>query len=128
MGCARGMTQIAAYEAAGFEPNKGNAWTKYHQMKDRIDELQQEMFSKLIVDKRYIMGELFNTYQSAKEMRDNSNRNRSLHLMGLELGMFAERKDIRLGTKFEGWSQEKLIEHVQGLAQQLAIEDKSEDD
>jgi|SoimicMinimDraft_4_1059732.scaffolds.fasta_scaffold153769_1 hypothetical protein len=86
------------------------------------------MFSKLIVDKRYVMTELLSTYLAAKGMQDNSNRNRSLHLMGLELGMFAERKDVRIGTKFEGWSQEKLIEHAQTLAQQLAIEDKSEDD
>jgi hypothetical protein len=35
---------------------------------------------------------------------------------------------IDFGRSREGWSQEKLIEHVQGLAQQLAIEDKSEDD
>ena len=65
------------------------------------------MFSKLIVDKRYVMTELLSTYLAAKGMQDNSNRNRSLHLMGLELGMFAERKDVRIGTKFEGWSQEK---------------------
>ena len=40
--------------------------------------------------------------------------------------MFVERKDVRIGTRFEGWTPEKLVEHVQQLAQRLAIEDKSE--
>jgi hypothetical protein len=59
-------------------------------------------------------------------MRDNSNRIRSLHLMGLAIGMFVERRDVRVGTRFEGWDRARLIEHAQVLAQQLAIEDRSE--
>ena len=34
--------------------------------------------------------------------------------------------DVRVGTRFEGWDRARLIEHAQVLAQQLAIEDKSE--
>jgi hypothetical protein len=34
-------------------------------------------------------------------MGDNSNRNRSLHLMGQELGMFVDRHDVRLGTNID---------------------------
>jgi hypothetical protein len=37
-----------------------------------------------------------------------------------------ERRDVRVGTKFEGWDRAKLIEHAKHLAQQLAIEDKSQ--
>jgi hypothetical protein len=46
--------------------------------------------------------------------------------MGQELGMFVQRQDIRVGTKYEGWDRAKLIEHAQTLIQQLAIEDRGE--
>jgi hypothetical protein len=40
--------------------------------------------------------------------------------------MFVLRQDVRIGTEFEGWDRRRLIEHAQVLAEQLAIEDRSE--
>ena len=125
MGCAKGMTQLEAYEAAGFEPHKGHAHRKYWEMKPRIDEIQSQMISQLIVDKNYVMSELLGTYLHAKNNGDTTNRRLCLNLIGLESGMFTERKDLRIGTGFEGWDRAKLIEHAQTLIQQLAIEDRT---
>jgi hypothetical protein len=43
LGCAQGMTQVDAYEAAGFEPDRSAACRKCHQMRERIDELQKDV-------------------------------------------------------------------------------------
>jgi hypothetical protein len=128
LGCAGGMTQIAAYEAAGFEPHKGHAHRKYWEMKPRIDEIQSQMISQLIVDKNYVMSELLGTYLHAKNNGDTTNRRLCLNLIGLEFGMFTERKDVNISGKYEGWDRPKIIEHLRHVGEQLAIEDRSEKD
>jgi hypothetical protein len=126
IGCAKGMTQLEAYETAGFEPNRSAAHRKYWEMKDRIDEIQSQMLSQLIVDKNYVMAELLSTYVYAKTVHDITNRRLCLNLIGLEFGMFTERKDVNISGKYEGWDRPKIIEHLQHVAEQLAIEDRSE--
>ena len=103
-----------------------HAHRKYWEMKPRIDEIQAEMISQLIVDKSYVMSELLGTYLHAKNNGDTTNRRLCLNLIGLEFGMFSERKDITINSKYEGWDRPKIIEHLQHVAEQLAIEDRGE--
>ena len=51
-----------------------------------------------------------------------------LNLIGLEFGMFTERKDVNITGKYDGWGRPKVIEHLRHVAEQLAIEDQSEED
>ena len=57
---AKGMTQDAAYQAAGFKPHRGNASTlrAKQNIQDRVAELTERAASKVVVTVESLAGEL----------------------------------------------------------------------
>ena len=100
---AKGASQGAAYRQAGYEgvPNRKTPVRIANRadVKARVQELLTHVSMITKVDKAEIMSELKKTYDRATNTEDWSACNRSLELMGRELGMFVERHEVDVQVK-----------------------------
>lgn len=95
---ASGMTADAAYEEAGYKPNRGNASTlKANQsILDRVAEFQEAGAKSVAIDKAWVLKQLQENHTDAKEAGQYSASNKALELIGVEIGMFVKRQIVGL--------------------------------
>jgi len=145
---AIGHSRADAYVGAGYQAGtpkarKENGIRMFmrQDIKARVTEIQEKLSSDVLaraeVDRQYVMDELKRNHEkcSAPEevldrggsptgmMRFNaSGSNKSLELMGKELGMFADRLILdNLDEKLEGMSGNELRDFVRSAASEVGL-------
>jgi Terminase small subunit len=88
-----GSRNAASVRAAGLMKNA--------KVKARIDELQQQLTKKasqaVALDRAWVLDRLKQNADLALDEKDRSAANRALELLGKEIGMFVERKQLQIG-------------------------------
>lgn len=101
---ASGKTATAAYVAAGYKPNDGNAATlKGNQrISARIAHLQSLAASRVVTDRAWVLEKLRANAEAAMEDGDHGPANRALELLGKEIaGMFVDHRRVILELEQE---------------------------
>jgi phage terminase small subunit len=135
---AMGQTIDAAYSGAGYSANSGNAsrLNGNERVIARVDELMalvQKMRSRslhaVVLDRQWVVQQLIEVVFTAKaqEKPDLAGANKALHLLGLELGMFVERKETGKPGEFDGLTIADKRARILSIASQLGLRRVSED-
>jgi phage terminase small subunit len=116
---ARGNTTDDAYAEAGFSPNRGNAarLKANESISIRVAELQEKAEKRFYLTKQYVIDALIENAEKALGRRPvrlgNANEigkfedvyvyeaaaaNAAIKMAGVEVGLFVDRKDVRLVT------------------------------
>jgi 16S rRNA C1402 (ribose-2'-O) methylase RsmI len=100
-GLAKGQTQQEAFEATGMAGKRAHAsrTANLPEVKRRVQELLTDASMMTKIDKAWVMSELQKTYERATESEDYSACNKSLELLGKELGMFVDRHEVDVQLK-----------------------------
>lgn len=143
---AAGKSASAAYEEAGYVPNRRNASVlKTNQdIINRVKELQEKRQERFVLSKQYVLDSLIENAEIAlgrkpiKVGLKGAERevyvykgdvaNAAIKLAGLEVGMFTERKDFRITTELDNLSDLELVATLAREAQTLLLEDHSGDE
>ena len=98
-GLAQGKSADEAYTDAGYTPNRKNAsrLKTYEGVQRRVKELQERVARGVVLDRQWVLDKLIENATAALVEKDRGVANRSLELLGKELGMFVDRKEIRSG-------------------------------
>jgi hypothetical protein len=83
-GVVKGLTADAAYAAAGYKPDRGNAarLTANDSVRARVEELMTEAARETVLSARWCIDELAKNHARAVAKGDLSNSNRALELIG----------------------------------------------
>lgn len=116
LGVSRGEQQIDAYLGAGYSKISAmkNAATlaKRPEVAARIEELKKMRAEvatiKVVANKAWVMQQLTEVAIAAKADKQYAPCNRALELIGKEIGMFVERRDIQIDA-YMGLSDKELI-------------------
>ena len=138
---AAGKSASLAYEEAGYAPNRGNASVlKANQnIIDRVLELQGQQQERLILSRQSVVDALLENAEKAlgrkpvkigKEATEiyvyrGDVANRALQMLGSELAMFTERKELKLVADFDKYSDTELVQLLAQEAQMLLLSDRS---
>ncbi len=123
-GLSKGWTAGDAYEKAGYKRNDGNAsrLKGNEKIKARVAEIQGLSIEMFVIDRKWILDELVDTYKCAKAAEQNSAANQSLKLLGMEIAnMFVERKEIGPAGAFDRMTKQELAEYIEREAAQLGL-------
>lgn len=93
---AKGRSLDAAYVEAGYAENNGNACrlNGNEKVRRRVEELQSKKAERVVYDRAKVLSRLEENDQTAREIGNLFASNRSLELIGKELGMFKEQREI----------------------------------
>ena len=107
-GMSIGKTADQAYTDAGYQPNRKNAsrLKANEDIKARVRELQERIAKSVSLSREWVLEQLIDNAIQAKTREDGSVANRALELLGKELGMFIDRKEIRTGPLDEATPDE----------------------
>lgn len=118
---ADGKSQIEAYAAAGYARNRGNAATlkRRESISRRVNELLAERermardateraTAELALTKADVMRLLLQRHDAASAAGQHSAAIRALELLGKQLGMFIDRKEMRVIRSLSDLSEEEL--------------------
>lgn len=122
---AAGKSADEAYEEAGFKANRGNASTlKANQnVQDRVAELLARVTDGVVLTRQWVIEKLIenaNRAMQAEVVKDEEGNpvgeyqyagsvaNRALELLGKELSMFVERKEVGQPGDFEKMGLDEL--------------------
>lgn len=111
---AKGKTADEAYQLAGYQENRFNASrlkTNEH-IKARVAELQARATEGVVLTKQWVLERLIENAERAMQRQsveteggeiveyryEGSVANRALELLGKEVGMFIDRKEVRTGA------------------------------
>jgi hypothetical protein len=106
---AKGKSQVEAYELAGFKNGQKNAHRlgsdegilrRVAEIQSERAEIERQATEKaaeaLSIDKQWVMARLIDNATRAAASEDYSPSNKALELLGKELGMFIDRKNVNL--------------------------------
>jgi hypothetical protein len=135
---ARGETIERAFREAGYSANSGNAsrLNGKDSVADRVGELKaliQDMRShsthRTVLNDEWVTEQLIGVVMAAKaqEKPDLAGANKALHLLGLQLGMFVERKETGKPGEFDGLSIADKRERIMSIASRLGLRPVGED-
>lgn len=129
---AGGMAINAAYCAAGYTGNTGNA-SRLHGKPEIIERVRQLKNVAQNIRNRSSLGVALTTgwvteqligvviEAKAQGKPDLAGANKALHLLGLELGMFVERKETGIPGQFQGLSMASKRDRLINIAKQLGL-------
>jgi predicted Fe-S protein YdhL (DUF1289 family) len=123
-GLLEGKSAIAAYEDAGFRPDRGNA-TRLHaspQVQARLAELQSEVAGQTKLTVEGLLAELEQARAKATDLRQLSASVRAIEAKAKISGLLVQRMEIGGPGSFDGYDQDSPADLVRWLADQ-AIED-----
>jgi hypothetical protein len=137
-GLAGGMTGDAAYAEAGYAPNRKNAarLKANEVIQVRMRELQDKAEKRFFLTKQFVLEAAIDNLEKARGHRpvkvgpkddpkevylyEGAVVNATLRLLGNELGMFADRKDVRLVTnEYDKMTDAELAQRLTQGAQLL---------
>jgi phage terminase small subunit len=131
-GIARGETIEAAYREAGYSPNSGNASrlngkdsivARVAELKALVQNMRSLSLHNNVLSKEWVIEQLIGVVIDAKtqDKLDSAGANKALHLLGLQLGMFVERKETGKPGEFDGMTIASKRERVLQIARQLGL-------
>lgn len=132
-GLANGKSIDAAYREAGYRPNSGNASRlngnerliiRVAELKELVQKMRSLSSHSSVLTKEWVVEQLIGVVVDAKtqDKPDSAGANRALHLLGLQLGMFVERKETGKPGDFDGLDVASKRERVLEIARQLGLD------
>lgn len=122
----KGSSNIQAYKDAGFIRNDANAsrLAKNDKVVARLTELHSRSVQSINLTKEWVMEQLMGIVVTCRsyEKIDSAGANKALNLIGLELGMFVERKEVGKPGEFDGLTISSKRERMFELAKQLGLD------
>lgn len=134
---AKGKTADEAYKIAGYKPDRGNAarLTAKDNIKARVAELLGRVAEGVVISRQWVLERLVENANRAMQaeavMRDGvetgeyryegSVANRALELVGKELGMFVDRKEVGRPGEFESMDADQLREYIRHETEELGL-------
>lgn len=119
---AKGKSQFEAHGIAGFRPHRGNAslLAQDKSILERVAEIQAEQArmsaaatekatERLSIDKEWVLARLIENATSAAASEDFAPSNRALELLGKEMGMFIDRKQLDIDGELRGFTDAQLV-------------------
>jgi phage terminase small subunit len=142
-GLAQGKTANAAYIDAGYRPNRHNAsrLKTNETIVARVAELQTRRRDRFVLTRQHLIERLLENIENAlgrkpvnvgKEGAEifvyrGDVANNAIRLAGLEIGMFNQRKELKLVADFDKYSDAELVQLLAQEAQTLLLSDQSGD-
>jgi len=135
-GLARGEPVGMAHTNAGYSPNAGNASrmnrderikTRVAELKALIEDFRLRSLQNVVLSREWVIEQLIGVVIQAKAEADFAGANKALHLLGLHLGMFVERKETGKPGDFDGLTIADKRERLLGIATQLGLGFTSEE-
>lgn len=132
-GVARGMTVDTAYAEAGYLPNRGNSsrlnrnsrvMARVTELRALSDRMRERTINAGVLTKAWVIEELIGNVLAAKaqEKIDSAGANKALHLLGLQLGMFVERKETGKPGEFDGMTIADKRARIAGIVKELGLD------
>lgn len=122
----QGKSSIQAYEDAGFVRNDNNASRLRNNEKviARLTELHSRTVTSVNISQEWVIERLVEVVRicMSYEKIDSAGANKALHLIGLNHGMFVERKEVGKPGEFDGLTISSKRERMLGLAKQLGLD------
>jgi phage terminase small subunit len=119
---ASGKSQFEAHGIAGFKAHRGNAslLAQDKSIVERVAEIQAEHVEvaakatekaaeALSIDRQWVMARLIENASRAAASEDFAPSNRALELLGKEMGMFIDRKQLDIDGELRGLTDAQLI-------------------
>ena len=127
---ARGVPASRAYVEAGYKANDGNACRltgnkriveRVAGLKALVQDLRNRSFQRIVLTEAWVIEQLIGVVVTAKakDPADSAGANKALHLLGLHLGMFVERKEVGKPGELDGLTIADKRERVLGLMAQI---------
>ncbi len=138
---AKGMGQAKAYADAGYKPNDGAASRLAGSVKiiNRVAELRSRMITKVTLTKHYVIEATLENAEKALGRRpvkvsrrigdkyeeadvfvyEGQIANAALKMLGNEIGIFHDKKDVRIVNEYDKLSDVELAAELEGAAQRL---------
>lgn len=119
---AKGKSATEAYGLAGYKPNQQNASRLMLNdvVKARVAELSAKVAERAIeraaLTKEWVIEKLRANLERAERSDQGSVANRTLELLGKEVGMFIERREVGAPGEFADISDEKLNDEIARLS------------
>jgi hypothetical protein len=145
-GLATGMPQCEAYAEAGYNrPSDGSAsrLAKKAQVSSRVAELNSRKASRIVLTRNYILEAAIENAEKALGRRpvkisrkvgdkyeqtevylyEGQVANAALKMLGSELNMFVDRKDVRIVNEFDKLTDQELADELSRAARLLLESD-----
>lgn len=139
---AKGSYATDAYETAGFKRHDGNSSTLANRpdIEARVEEIRvkvaEKVANKVAINKAYVLTRLVENLDRAMQAEeiqgkdggtgefkyDGSVANRALELIGKELGMFVDRKELGGPGDFAAMGDGELLEKIKDRAALLGLD------
>jgi phage terminase small subunit len=131
-GLARDQTCRVAYIEAGYKDNYKNAnRLKLHdgvkarvvELKNLVQNMRAQVSHDIVLTKAWVIEQLIGVVLDARaqEKPDSAGANKALNLLGLELGMYVERKEVGKPGEFDGLTIADKRERLLGMAADLGL-------
>jgi phage terminase small subunit len=135
---AAGKSATEAMADAGYaDPRNSTRLTKNDEIRARVDELLDRAAANVQVSREWVLERLVENANRAMQVEEikkpdgtgtgeykyeGNVANRALELVGKELGMFVDRKEVGKPGEFDGLTVEQKRERVVGIAKQLGVD------
>jgi phage terminase small subunit len=132
-GLARGKTVDVAYVEAGYSENRGNGSrlnrnvgviARVIELKALVERMRERTINADMLAEAWVIEQLIDNVFRAKaqEKPDLAGANKALHLLGLQLGMFVERKETGKPGEFDGLTLAEKRARIMGIAMELGLD------
>jgi phage terminase small subunit len=127
---ARGLPASRAYVEAGYKANDGNACRltgnkriveRVAGLKALVQNMRNLSTHHVVLNEAWVVEQLIGVVIDAttQDRLDSAGANKALHLLGLHLGMFVERKEQGKPGDFDGLTIESKRERVLSIMAQI---------
>jgi phage terminase small subunit len=135
---ARGMAVEAAFVEAGYARNSGNASrlngkesivARVVELKQLAQDMRNLSNHRVVLTEEWVIEQLIGVVIDAKarDKLDSAGANKALHLLGLQLGMFVERKETGKPGEFDDLTIAAKRERLLRIAREYGFGFISED-
>lgn len=132
-GLARGKMVDVAYVEAGYSANRGNGSRlnrnagvieRVIELTALVEKMRERTINAGMLTRAWVIEQLIGVVLNARsqEKPDFAGANKALHLLGLELGMFVERKETGKPGEFDGLTIAAKKERMMDIAKQLGLD------
>ena len=138
-GLAKGLSGDAAHTAAGYAPNRRNvsALKTKKDIIDRVQELMRDKVDRHVLSRQYVIDRTLENIEIAmgkKPVRISSYggkveaevyvyegqvANVALRMAGLEMGMFTERRDVKITNEYANLTDAQLAQRLVEVGRQM---------
>lgn len=115
-----------AYDAENMKPEtickRASELLANGDITGRVKALRKATAERVAVDRAWVLERLIDNHNRAMQESEGSVANRALELIGKEIGMFVERKEVGKPGDFSDLSDDELDRALKREAEKLGIE------